>query len=59
MRFVKVRVGGEVKSTSTPAPGTRWRPIHRTPHGNNKTISIRRFIARETEKKKNESIEYP
>ena len=32
-----------------PKPGTKWRPLHRTPHGNNKPISIRRFIA---EKKK-------
>jgi hypothetical protein len=38
-----------------PAPGSKWRPLHRTPHGNNKTISIRRFISLAKEKK-HESI---
>jgi hypothetical protein len=30
-----------------PKPGTKWRPLHRTPHQNNQPISIRRFIAGE------------
>ena len=35
-----------------PKPGDRWRPLHKRPHQNNKTITIRRFIALHEEKKK-------
>jgi len=33
-----------------PKPGDRWRPLHRTPHQNNKTITIQRFISLAKEK---------
>jgi hypothetical protein len=33
-------------------PGTRWSPLHKRPHQNNKSITIRRFIALHEEKKK-------
>ena len=47
MRFQKVVIDGVVKTTSVPMPGTKWKPLHRVPHQNNKTITIRRFIAGE------------
>jgi hypothetical protein len=33
-----------------PKAGTKWRPMHRKPHQNNQTISIRRFISLAKEK---------
>jgi len=47
MKFQKVTTDAGVVTTSIPMPGTKWRPMHRTPHQNNKTITIRRFIAGE------------
>jgi hypothetical protein len=47
MKFQKVMIDGNETATSIPMPGTKWRPMHRTPHQNNKTITIRRFIAGE------------
>jgi hypothetical protein len=41
-----------------PKPETKWRPMHRRPHRNNKTISIRRFISLAKEKNY-ESIQHP
>jgi len=34
-----------VEPASLPKPGDRWAALHRRPHQNNKTITIRRFIA--------------
>jgi hypothetical protein len=38
------------KPIELPKTGDRWRPRHRVPHQNNKTITIRRFIAGERKK---------
>jgi hypothetical protein len=46
----KVVTDAGVVTTSIPKPGTKWRPLHQTPHQNNKTITIRRFIAGERKK---------
>jgi hypothetical protein len=35
-----------------PKPGTKWKPLHRRAHLNNKPISIRRFISLAEQEKK-------
>jgi hypothetical protein len=47
-----VTVDGQKVETSIPMPGTKWSPLHKRPHQNNKPITIRRFIALHEEKKK-------
>jgi hypothetical protein len=52
VKFLKVKVDGVEVLTATPAPGTKWKPLHRKPHISNKPISIRRYISQAEEQKK-------
>jgi hypothetical protein len=50
VKWQKIVMHGVKQDGPFPAPGTKWQPLHRTPHQNNKPISIRRAIALAKEK---------
>jgi len=51
VNFYKGPAAKQSEPTAWLDPGTKWRPLHRKPHQDNRTITIRRFISLAQEKK--------